>query len=74
MKITCVQLCFIPYIGYFQLINAVDKFVILDDFQYITRSWINRNKVMINVMKQWITILIKNASRSKKINEVEISE
>ena len=36
MKIACMQPYFLPYIGYWQLINAVDRFIILDDVQYIT--------------------------------------
>ena len=37
-----------PYIGYFQLIHAVDAFVIHDDIQYIKGGWINRNRIQIN--------------------------
>ena len=38
----------LPYIGYFQLINLVDKFVIYDDIQFIKKGWINRNKILNN--------------------------
>ena len=40
-----------PYIGYFQLINCVDLFVLLDDVNYIMRGYINRNTLMINGKK-----------------------
>ena len=43
MKVAIMQPYFMPYIGYFQLINAVDKFIIYDDVNYINRGWINRN-------------------------------
>jgi hypothetical protein len=72
MKIACMQPYFLPYIGYWQLINAVEKFVILDDVQYIKRGWINRNKVSVNEKDQWITIPLENANRNKLINEIEI--
>lgn len=42
MKIAVMQPYFIPYIGYWQLINAVNTFVIYDDVNYIKRGWINR--------------------------------
>ncbi|EDO4758878.1 hypothetical protein C1Q48_15215, partial [Salmonella enterica] len=43
MKIGIMQPYFFPYIGYFQLANAVDKFVIYDDIQYSKNGWIQRN-------------------------------
>jgi hypothetical protein len=72
MKIACMQPYFLPYIGYWQLIHAVDKFVILDDVQFITRGWINRNKIIVHGKEQWLTIPLRNASRNNKINEIEI--
>lgn len=72
MKIACMQPYFLPYIGYWQLINAVDEFVILDDVQYITRGWINRNKISNNGNDQWFTIPLEGANRNKKINELKI--
>jgi hypothetical protein len=74
MKIACMQPYFLPYIGYWQLINAVDRFIILDDVQYITKGWINRNKIIINGKEQWITIPLKNKSRNKMINQLDICE
>ena len=73
MKIACMQPYFLPYIGYWQLIQAVDKFVILDDVQFITRGWINRNKIIVHGEEQWLTLPLRDASRNKKINEIEIS-
>lgn len=61
-----------PYIGYFQLINTVDKFVIFDDVNYINRGWINRNRILINGDYQMISIPLKEASQNKLINEIEI--
>jgi hypothetical protein len=72
MKIAIMQPYFMPYIGYFQLINAVDKFVIYDDVNYINRGWVNRNKVLINGKSSMITVPLKEASQNKLINEIEV--
>jgi len=48
MKLGIMQPYFLPYIGYWQLINAVDKYVIYDDVNFINRGWINRNNILLN--------------------------
>lgn len=48
MKIGIVQPYLFPYIGYFQLINCVDLFVIYDDVQWIKKGWLNRNRIIVN--------------------------
>ena len=48
MKLAIMQPYFFPYIGYFQLINAVDEFVIYDDVNFIKKGWINRNTILVN--------------------------
>ena len=48
MKIAIMQPYFLPYIGYWQLINAVDKFIIYDDIKYTKKGWINRNRFLSN--------------------------
>lgn len=73
MKIAIMQPYFLPYIGYWQLINAVDKFVLLDDVNYINRGWINRNRILVNGKENFITIPLIKVSQNKKINEIEIS-
>jgi hypothetical protein len=73
MKIAIMQPYFMPYIGYFQLINAVDKFVIYDDVNYINKGWINRNQILINNKPSIITVPLKGASQNKKINEIFVS-
>lgn len=67
-----MQPYFFPYIGYFQLIDAVDKFVIFDDVNYINRGWINRNRILINGKESIITLPLKAASQNKKINEIDL--
>lgn len=68
-----MQPYFFPYIGYFQLIHAVDKFIILDDVNYINRGWINRNKIIINGEAKWFTLSLDKASQNKLIKEINIS-
>jgi hypothetical protein len=74
MKIAIMQPYFLPYIGYFQLINAVDNFIILDDVSYINRGWINRNQILINGKVQIFTLPLIDASQNKHIAEIELVE
>lgn len=63
-----------PYIGYFQLINAVDKFVIFDDVSFINKGWVNRNNILLNNSPYLFTLPLKKSSQNKLINEIEITE
>lgn len=74
MKIAIMQPYFFPYIGYFQLINSVDTFVIYDDVNYIKGGWINRNYIISNNGKSIFTLPLISSSSNKKINEIEISK
>lgn len=62
-----------PYIGYFQLINSVDKFVIYDDVNFINKGWINRNRILNNGKDSLFSIPLKEASQNKLINEIEVN-
>ena len=48
MKLGIMQPYFLPYIGYFQLLNTVDKYVIYDNIQYTKKGWFNRNRILQN--------------------------
>jgi hypothetical protein len=72
MKLAIMQPYFLSYIGYFQLIHAVDKYVIYDDVNYIKQGWINRNRLLLNNQEFMFTLPLYGASSFKKINEVEI--
>lgn len=73
MKIGIMQPYFLPYIGYWQLMNAVDKYVIYDDVNYIKGGWVNRNRMLTTAGKEtYFTISLRDASSFKKINEIEI--
>lgn len=69
-----MQPYFMPYIGYFQLIHAVDKFVIYDDVNFIKQGWINRNNILLNGKNHLFSIPLSDAGSFKKINEIEINE
>ena len=73
MKVAIMQPYFAPYIGYFQLINEVDIFVIYDDVNFIKKGWINRNNILINGQPNLFSIPLINVSQNKKINETYIS-
>lgn len=73
MKIGIMQPYFVPYIGYFQLLNAVDKYVIYDDVHFIKGGWINRNRILINGQPSYFNVPLKGASPNKLINEVEVN-
>ena len=72
MKVAIMQPYFFPYIGYFQLINAVDNFVFYDDVNFINRGWINRNRILVNEQPAYFTIPLLKASQNKSICETEI--
>lgn len=73
MRLAIMQPYFLPYIGYLQLLNGVDKFVLYDDVNYINKGWINRNRVLVNGQEYLFTIPLKDASQNKLINEIYLS-
>ena len=73
MKLGIMQPYFFPYIGYWQLMNAVDKYVVYDDVNFIKGGWINRNRILVNGKPQYFNVQMKGASPFKLINEIEIN-
>ena len=71
--IAVMQPYIFPYIGYFQLIQAVDVFVFYDDVNFIKQGWINRNKILVKNEALLFTVPLKKISSFKKINEVTIN-
>lgn len=61
-KVGIMQPYFVPYIGYFQLIDAVDEFVIYDNIQYTKKGWINRNRILQNGEPKYITLSLEKDS------------
>ena len=72
MRIAIMQPYLFPYIGYFQLINAVDLFVIFDNVNYIKRGWINRNRILVNGREYMFSVPLRKASQNRMIRDVEI--
>lgn len=72
MTLAIMQPYFFPYIGYWQLLNIVDEFVIYDDVNYIKQGYINRNSILANNHAQVFTLELIGASSNKIINEIEI--
>lgn len=72
MKVGIMQPYFFPYIGYFQLIHAVDSFVMYDDVNFIKGGWINRNFILSNGQKTRITLQLLGASPNLLIKQVQI--
>ena len=68
-RIGLMQPYLFPYLGYFQLINAVDRFVLGDDLQYEKESWINRNRILVNGADKMISFPLKKDHHRARINE-----
>ena len=62
-----------PYIGYFQLINSVDRFVVYDDVTFIKQGWINRNNILLNGKPHLFSVPLKNASSFTLIRNIELN-
>ncbi|WP_083336797.1 WbqC family protein [Polaromonas sp. JS666] len=71
-SLAIMQPYFFPYLGYWQLISAVDKFVIYDDVNYIKSGWINRNRILVNAEPTYITVPLERASPYKTIAETNV--
>ena len=73
-KIAIMQPYFFPYLGYWQLISAVDTFVLYDDVNYIKGGWINRNNILINAAPYMITLPLLKSSSFSLINEIYVTD
>lgn len=72
MKLAVMQPYFFPYVGYFQLLREVNKFVIYDDVSFIKRGWIHRNSILMNGEALRFTIPLQHASQSALIFETKL--
>jgi hypothetical protein len=72
-KIAILQSNYIPWKGYFDMIAAVDEFIIYDDMQYTRRDWRNRNQIKTPKGIQWLTVpVLVRGKYYQKIKETEI--
>lgn len=73
MKLAIMQPYFLPYIGYFQLIASVDKFIVYDNIKYTKKSWINRNRILLNGSDTMFSLPLKKGSDSLDVIERELA-
>ncbi|MEM9022739.1 MAG: WbqC family protein [Bacteroidota bacterium] len=74
-RIAIVQSNYIPWKGYFDMINAVDEFVLYDDAQYTKRDWRNRNKIKTAQGPQWLTVPVEVKGKYfQKIRDTRIAD
>jgi hypothetical protein len=72
-KVAIVQSNYIPWKGYFDMIAAVDEFVLYDDAQFTRRDWRNRNQIKTPQGMQWLTIPVQVKGRYfQKIRETKL--
>jgi len=74
-RIAILQSNYIPWKGYFDIINSVDEFILYDDMQYTRRDWRNRNKIITPNGLKWLSVPVEVKGRYfQKINETRISD
>ena len=73
MKIAIMQPYFMPYIGYFQLIAAVDLFIVYDNIKYTKKGWINRNRILRNHTDVMVSLPLAAASDSCDVVERQLA-
>lgn len=72
-RVAILQSNYIPWKGYFDLIDSVDEFIIYDDVQYTKNDWRNRNKIKTPNGLQWLTVPV-GQNISRKIREVKLPD
>ena len=72
MTLAIMQPYFMPYIGYWQLMAAVDTYVVYDDVNYIKGGWVSRNRILMNGEPHLFTIKLSGASQNKHFNEITV--
>jgi len=72
-KIAIMQPYLFPYLGYFQLINSVDRLVFLDDVNYINKGWINRNRLIFSGKVSYFTVPLSRASQNVRICDISLA-
>jgi len=73
MKLGIMQPYFLPYIGYFQLIAAVDVFIVYDNIKYTKKGWINRNRLLLYGTDSLFSVPLKKDSDTLHVVQRELS-
>ena len=74
MKLAIMQPYFMPYLGYWQLMNAVDTYVVYDNIQYTKKGWFNRNRILLNGKDYLFTIPLKKDSDFLNVCERSVAD
>lgn len=74
MTLGIMQPYFMPYIGYWQLMAAVDAYVVYDDVNYIKGGWVSRNRILMDGKPHLFTITLNGASPNKLFNEIDVRD
>lgn len=69
-----MQPYFLPYLGYFQLMAEVDRFIVFDDVQFIARGWIHRNRILLSGRDHLFTLPVKAAGQQALIREIVLAD
>ena len=73
MKLAIMQPYFFPYIGYFQLMAAVDMFIVYDNIKYTKKGWINRNRMLQNGKDVIFSLPLKGDSDTRDVRDRELA-
>lgn len=74
MKLAIMQPYFLPYLGYFQLLNSVENFVIYDDIEFTKKGWINRNRFLLNGKDYLFSLPLKKDSDYLDVKDRRLAE
>lgn len=73
MNVAIMQPYFLPYLGYFQLIASVERFVLYDDAQFIKNGWIERNRYLLDGQARWFGVPLERGHHNDRIHERKVS-
>jgi hypothetical protein len=73
MRLAIMQPYVLPYIGYWQLMGAVDRFVVYDNIKYTKKGWINRNRLLLNGQDATFSLPLAQGSDSLNVDQRELA-
>lgn len=73
LRIAIKQPYFFPWIGFWQELYAVDKYVVYDDVNFINRGWIHRNRILVNGQPKYFNLPMFGASQNKLISQIQVN-
>jgi len=77
MKVAVIQPSYIPWLGYFYMLQWSDLFIFYDDVQFDKNGWRNRNRVIVNDKVKWLTLSLNKKAlpkslKDRRLDQVEI--